>query len=117
MTLIVKFYTVDTYRATYNRPYVPVLIVNFFLSQLLPPQRFLGPGDDLLRDARKAALSRKRWIGNLARHVDSLGTIGELFGRLICDQVSREGDGEKFQRRRRARISIVIVYLSSQFLF
>ena len=37
ITLVDKFYTVDTYRATYNRPYVPALIVNL-LSPLLPPK-------------------------------------------------------------------------------
>ena len=57
ITLVNKFYTVDTYRATYNRLYVLVLIVKLLLSPLLPP-KVIGPGDDLLRDARKAVLSR-----------------------------------------------------------
>ena len=38
ITLVDKFYTVDTHRATHNRPYVPVLIVNLLLSPLLPPK-------------------------------------------------------------------------------
>ena len=38
ITLVDKFFTVDTYRATYNRPYVPVFNVNLLLSPLLPPK-------------------------------------------------------------------------------
>ena len=59
ITLVDKFYTVDTYRATYNSPYFPFLIVNLLLNHFYH-QRFPGPGDDLLRDAMKAVLIRKR---------------------------------------------------------
>ena len=38
ITLVDKLYTVDSYRAKYNRPYVPVVIVNLLLSPILPPK-------------------------------------------------------------------------------
>ena len=44
ITLVDKFYTADKYRAAYNRPYVPVLIVNLLLSPLLPSKGFSAPG-------------------------------------------------------------------------
>ena len=61
ITLVDKFYTVDTYRATYNRPYVSVLIVNLLLSPLLP-QKVSRPRKQRPVKIRKEISSQQKEI-------------------------------------------------------